>query len=257
MRRLLSPGAFALAGAFLMAPVPGEAQVPSQGVEFTLPGSILNLRLPNGAAKSLLTPTGWGAAYNTVYGGGGYQREVPFVGGEDADWSFGIGLGDPVQLVGIQLDGTILDLTGLTDFIFGAKVHRYLGGGTSVAVGVETLFETLDGEGPGRDPGPSFYAAVSHTVQSWAGTRPGVGRMHLSLGLGSGRFAEMPLRTEAELGKKGGTVVFGNAAMELAENWNLIGEWDGIGLNAGMSYAFPLPGLIPSLVMGIADITGK
>ena len=253
MRRVSAPGAFALVGAFFFFPGPASAQLPGQGVEFTLPGAILNLRLPNGAGKSILTPTGWGAAYNTVFGGVGYQTDVPFGGGDDADWGFGVGLGDPVLLVGVQITGSIYDVWGFSQFSFGAKVHRYLGLGTSVAAGAMTLLETVDGQTLDR----SLFAVISHTVQRVPGTRPGIGRLHVSLGAGTGQFANMPLSTRAHRGESGGTWVFGNAALELAENWNVIGEWDGLGLNAGMSYSLPLPGFIETVTAGVADITKR
>jgi hypothetical protein len=114
-----------------------------------------------------------------------------------------------------------------------------------------TLLENMEGQQLGR----SFFAVISHTVQEVPGTRPGVGRLHLSLGAGTGQFANMPLATRAHSGKTDGTWVFANAAVALGENWNLIGEWDGLGMNAGMSYSFPLPGFIASVTAGVADIT--
>ena len=253
MREVLAPGALALAGALLFVPGPAASQVPDHGVEFTLPEAILNLRLPNGAGKSILTPTGWGAAYNTVFGGIGYQTEVSSDGRDDADWGFGVGLGDPVLLVGVQITGTVYDIWGFSQFSLGAKVHRYLGLGTSVAAGAVTLVETMDGQ-PHRQ---SFFAVISHTPQQVLGTRPGMGRLHVSLGVGTGQFAEMPLSTGAHGEEHGGSWVFGSAALELAENWNLIGEWDGLGMNAGMSYTLPLPGFIESVTAGLADITKR
>ncbi|MFH1765388.1 MAG: hypothetical protein ABIF09_14460, partial [Gemmatimonadota bacterium] len=84
-----------------------------------------------------------------------------------------------------------------------------------------------------------------------------VGRLHLSLGAGTGQFANMPLSTRAHRDETEATWVFGNAALELAENWNVIGEWDGVGMNAGMSYSFPLPVFIASVTAGVADITSR
>ena len=259
MRRVLAPGALALAGAFLLVPPPASAQLPGHGVEFTLPGSILNIRLPNGAGKSILTPTGWGAAYNTVFGGAGYQTNTPSTGGADADWGFGVGLGDPVLLVGVQITGTVYDFWGFSHFGLGAKVHRYLGLGTSVAAGAMSLVNPVDDLDPDQSflAGRSLFAVISHTVQQLPGTRPGVGRLHVSLGAGTGQFANMPLSTLAPREKGDATWVFGNATLELAENWNFIGEWDGLGMNAGMSYSFPLPVFIASVTAGVADITKR
>ena len=259
MRRVLAPGALALVGAFLFVPFPTSAQLPGHGVEFTLPGSILNLRLPNGAGKSILTPTGWGAAYNTVFGGAGYQTNTPSTGGADADWGFGVGLGDPVLLVGVQITGTVYDFWGFSHFGLGAKVHRYLGLGTSVAVGAMSLVNPVDDLNSDQSilAGRSLFAVISHTVQQLPGTRPGIGRLHVSLGAGTGQFANMPRSTGADREKSKATRVFGNAALELAENWNFIGEWDGLGMNAGMSYSFPFPSFIASVTAGVADITQR
>ncbi len=238
-------------GAILLAPQPSFPQETSQANEIVVPESILRLRLPNAAGKSILSPTGWGAAYNTIFGGMGYQTDAYPGGGSDADWSFGAGIGDPVKLIGAQGHGTIYDISGFSQISLGGKLHRYLGRGTSVAAGAMTLIENVDDQNLGR----SFFIVVSHTLQTVDGTRPGVGRVHLSLGAGSGQFASMPLATRASLGTTGGTWFFGNAAVELAENWNAIAEWDGLAMNLGMSYSLPLPGFYPAITMGIADIT--
>ena len=72
------------------------------------------------------------------------------------------------------------------------------------------------------------------------GLAPGTGRVHLSLGVGNGRFAEKPLNAQKDGKGKDGTYVFGNVALEVARNLNVIGDWDGLGLNAGLSYTLPI-----------------
>ncbi len=54
---------------------------------------------------------------------------------------------------------------------------------------------------------------------------------------------------------EGGTWIFGNAALEVGRNLNLILEWSGINLHAGVSKAFQLGGVAISLSVAAADLT--
>ena len=96
---------------------------------------------------------------------------------------------------------------------------------------------------------------VSHTLQNVDGLVPGAGKVHFSIGVGNGRFSDMPARTQVELGKENATYVFGNASVEVVQDLNIIGEWDGIGLNAGMAYTLPVSGAVLAFSAGVADIT--
>ncbi|MFC1574910.1 hypothetical protein ACFL3Z_02400 [Gemmatimonadota bacterium] len=253
MKRVSVLALLAFVGAAILTPTVASAQQ----ANIPVPDWIQSLRLPNGGGKAMLSPTGWGAAYQTVFAGFGIQNPTPFADEADGGIGFGIGLWDPVLFVGIQVVGSMVDVSEMGEFTVGVKVHRYLGYGTSIAVGAETIYETLEGEGPagyGGDPDPSFYGVISHTLQNVDGATPGSGRVHFSIGIGDGRFADMPLRTVEVLGKEDATWVFGNVAVELVKNLNVIGEWDGTGLNGGVAYTMPIGPAVGAVTLGVADI---
>jgi len=164
---------------------------------------------------------------------------------------FGVGLGDPVLQVVVQAGVTISDLSELDNRLYSFKLHRYLGNGTAIAVGGESLFTG----GPFVDDlGEAFYLVVSHVVQRGA-SRPGIGRLHLSAGVGSGRFAETNERDVSEGKRANGTWLFGNAALKVARDVNLIVEWGGINLNVGVNKAFQVDEVTVSLTVAAADLT--
>ena len=217
------------------------------------PDWFLRLRLPNAAAKSILTPSAWGAAYGMVFAGAGLTERSPYLDSADGVLALGVGLGDPVLALGVQLTTTMSDVSDSDHFSVSFKVHRYLGGGTAVAVGGESLFAK---DALADDLGESFYAVVSHTFQGVGSARHGVGRLHASLGVGSGRFVNTSPRDVAEGKREDGTSMFGNVAIEVYPDVNVVAEWSGINLHAGASFAVPIAGRIIGLTLGLADLTG-
>lgn len=219
----------------------------------SVPEWLMRLQLPNAAAKSVMTPTGWGAAYGTLFGGIGISERNPWLPSSDGIMGFGVGVGDPVLQVGLQVGVTVSDLSEFDNRAYSFKVHRYLGAGTAVAFGGGSLFTG----GPFVDDlGETFYAVVSHVVQGTASPRPGIGRLHLSVGVGSGRFANTSERDVSEGKRSNGTWIFGNAALEVARDVNLIVEWGGINLHAGVNKAFQVDEVTISVTVAAADLTG-
>lgn len=246
MNRML-PRAWCLSVGMIALPLSLHAQ--SAGV----PDWFLRLELPNAAAKSILTPSAWGAAYGVVFAGAGATNRSPYLDSTDGVVSLGLGLGDPVLSAGLQVTTTMSDLSEADNFSLSFKLHRYLGAGTSIAVGGESLFsddELAD------DLGDSFFLVVSHTFQGVPSSRRGVGRLHASVGVGSGRFADLSPRDRSEGKGEHGTYVFGNAAVEVWPDLNLITEWSGTNLHAGASFVVQVAGRALGLTVGVADLTG-
>ena len=133
------------------------------------------------------------------------------------------------------------------------KLHRYLGGRTAIALGGEGLF--TDGSFV-DDLGETFYVVVGHVVQGMTSPRLGVGRLHLSAGVGSGRFSSTSDRDVSEGKRSNGTWIFGNSTLEVAEDVNIIVEWAGINLHAGVSKAFQVDEVSISFSLAVADLTG-
>lgn len=228
--------------------VGGEGQA-----QETVPDWLVDLRLPNSAAKSIMTPSGWGAAYGTVFVGAGVSERNPYLPNSDGIVALGVGVGDPVLNAGLQMGVTVSDLSELDNYAFSLKVHRYLGRGTAIAVGGESL---LTGGEFVDDAGSTFYVVLSHVLQGFPSQRPGIGRLHASVGVGSGRFAEKSERDASEGKGEDATRFFGNVALEVAQDVNVLVEWSGTNLHVGLSKTF-LTGHLPvALSLGLADLTG-
>jgi len=233
---------------------------------------LVDVSMPNAAAQTLTIPSVWGAWGNTVFIGAGITDPAPYSkrvigknpagklvigpktrsGKEDASASAGFGIGNPVENVGLQVSATINDVSEQDNTSYGIVLHRYIGNATSVAIGGEHLFRDKDES----DVGESYYLALGHAFQGFASDDAKVSKLHGTLGVGNGRFAHKSELDEADKKGESGTAVFGALAYQLFTRTNLILEWNGVNLNAGVGITpfrhFPL-----ALTLGAADLTGN
>ena len=216
--------------------------------------------LPNMHAKSLTTPVAWGAAYGTVFAGaaidnrGPYFHGTPFTRGVgDGAVAVGLGIGNPVENLGFQAVLTQYEIRLWNRYGMSFQVHRYLGSASAVAVGVQDVMLSK-----GSDTGRSYYIVYSKGVLAspFIDTTRGTTRLHYSVGAGNGLFAN---KNQGDIlagkGEKG-TYIFGNVAYELFNSFNVITDWNGINLNAGISKTFLIKNSIPIVITaGAADLT--
>ena len=206
--------------------------------------------LPNPAATTLTTPSGWGAWGNTIFAGAGITSPAPYANDSDGAATVGFGVGNPAENVGLQLSATVNDLSEQDNLSYGAVLHRYLGNGTSVAIGGEHLFRDKDES----DAGESYYLALGHAFRGVSSSTPGSSGLHGSVGVGNGRFAnKSPLDFATGKGEKG-SYVFGALGYEIFPRTNLIIEWSGLNLNAGVAIA-PFESFPFGVTLGAADLT--
>jgi len=204
---------------------------------------------PNRAAKTLTTPSGWGASWGVIFVGGGITDPAAYSINPDAAISFGMGLGNPVTNLGIQLSPTIWDVSKFDNLSLSCKVHRYLGNATSLAIGGENLFA----DKKKTDTGESYYIVISHAFQQYSST-PKCSSLHANLGVGSGRYGEKsPLDIRSGKGRYG-TYVFGSLAYEIFQSANVIVDWNGLNLAAGVALS-PFQKIPVGITLGVADIT--
>jgi len=205
---------------------------------------------PNRAAKSLTTPSGWGASWGVIFVGAGITDPAAYSTEPDVAISFGMGLGNPVTNLGIQLSPTIWDVSKFDNFSLSCKVHRYLGKATSLAIGGENLFA----DKKKTDTGESYYIVISHAFQNVHSHNPDVSALHASFGIGSGRFDEKsPLDIQSGKGRYG-TYVFGSLAYEIFPSANIVIDWNGLNLSAGVALS-PFQKIPVGMTLGVADIT--
>jgi hypothetical protein len=205
-------------------------------------------------AKTLTTPVGEGAANNIVFMGVGGTMPAPYSNNNDGAAVVGIGIGDPKENLGLQVCLVSLDLSQWDRYSMALHLHRDLGNANSFGVGVENIMLSN-----GSDSGKSYYAVYSQAVQSepFVNAATGVSRLHFSVGAGSGRFADKS--GDDILSGKGehGTYVFGNVAYEVADQFNVIADWNGTNLNAGVAKTFMIDKLPIVTAVGAGDLTNN
>ena len=233
--------------------VAGHLLVPVSGHAQQVPEWLLRLKLPNSAAKSIMTPSAWGAAFGSAYIGVGGADRSPYLPSTDAVVGLGYGMGDPVLGIGLQIGTTISDLSEFDNVSVSFKLHQYLAKGTAFAFGGESLFSN---NALADDAGNTFYLVVSHVLQALGSRRQGVGSVHVSAGVGTGRFARKSARDFSEGKGRNGTLVFGNLALEVIRDVMVTLEWSGTNLYAGMSTTIRVLQVPISLSAALADLTG-
>jgi len=225
-----------------------------------VPGAYTNF-LPNIYGKSLTTPVAWGAAYGTVFAGAGIESRAPYAHGSafsnhagDGGAIIGLGVGNPVENLGLQAALTQYDMTKWDRWGMSFHVHHYLGSASSIAVGAQNLMLSS-----GTDSEQSYYIVYSKGVlsPSFVNTDNSTTRLHYSIGAGSGQYANKT-QLDISAGKgKHGTYVFGNIAYELFNQFNVITDWNGMNLNAGISKTFLISESFPIVITaGAVDLTG-
>ena len=218
--------------------------------------------LPNIDGKSLTTPVGWGAAYGTIFAGAGAVSRAPYTHGPaftnnvgDGAAAVGFGIGNPTENLGFQAVLTQYDVSQFDRYGMSFQLHRYLGSARSIGVGVENIMFNS-----GSDSQRSFYIVYSQGILADAFVNPATGTtsLHYSIGVGTGQYGNKS--SDDIIAGKGanGTYVFGNIAYELFHQFNVITEWNGTNLNAGISKTFLVTKSVPVVItVGALDLTGN
>lgn len=204
---------------------------------------------PNRAAKSLTIPTGWGASWGDVFFGGGITKPAAYTTKSDAAVAFGMGLGNPVKNIGIEIVPTGWDVSKFDNFALDLKIHHILNNTSSIAIGGENLFA----DPKKTDRGQTYYIVFSHVFQGVHTDDPNISAFHGTIGFGSGRFVEKsPLDIQSGKGKNG-TYVFGALAYQIYDSTNFIIDWNGLNLSTGFGLA-PFHSIPVGFILGVTDI---
>jgi hypothetical protein len=196
-------------------------------------------------------PTGFGADNWTAFLSGSYQSRTRFTQTSDGELGVGIGLGDAVNAVGLEVAYT-LDSFGTSNGFgtgaFSAKLHKRIADDTAVAIGWNQFARVQVGSGSGPDfPRNSYYAVGTQVIRTSANIDDFLSRIALSVGVGGGQFlSQETLNAAAAVPESpSGVNVFGSAAFRIAKPISAVVEWTGQDLAAGLSIvpfgdAFPL-----------------
>lgn len=175
--------------------------------------------------------------------GAGGTIPAPYSNQSDGAAVIGYGFGDPEKNLGVQLAITSIDLSEWQEYAFGFKLHRKVTETSAIAVGGQHIMLT-----EGGDAGQSYYIVYSKGF-------PADSDVHFSLGAGTGRYSDKS-GMDVATGKGGhGTYVFGNVSYEVADFCNVIVDWNGLNLNAGIGKTFRIIGVPIATVLGLADLT--
>ena len=253
---LVITGFIALASVNLYAELP--VSLGAGDVQRNAPVSTFGIT-PNINGKSVTTPVAWGSAYGSLFAGAGIVSRSPYYHGPaftngtgDGGAVVGLGIGNPVEFVGLQAALSSYDLSTLGRYGMSFQLHRQLGSANAIAIGAQNIMLSS-----GTDSVPSYYIVYSQGVLAspFINRTNGTTRLHYSIGVGKGEYSE---KTQYDFNSgKGanGTYVFGNVAYELFNTFNVIADWNGINLNAGVSKTFYIDKIPLAITAGVLDLT--
>ena len=206
----------------------------------------------NNNGKSLTTPVAWGASNNIVFMGVFGTIPAQYSTQNDAAGVLGVGVGNPVKNLGVQMALISTDFSQWDEYAVSFHIFRALGNDDAIGAGVENIELTTGG-----DAGKSFYIVYSKGIKhdSIVNKESRITRLHYSVGAGTGRFAnKTPMDIATGKGEHG-TYVFGNLAYEVAQSFNIITDWNGTNLNAGVSKTVFIERLPITINVGFDDLT--
>jgi hypothetical protein len=211
---------------------------------------------------SISNPIGFGGDGNVAFLAASYQARTRFTNTRDGELGFGVGLGDAINSVGVEISYGINSFgssAGVGSGGFNAKIHRRLAEGTAVAVGwnrfLNISYNNQAGNNAGSDfPNNSYYAVVSQIIRTKESTDDWFSRVGFSAGIGGGQF--LPASVTSNDLNAGGLNAFGSVAVRVAKPVSAILEWTGQDVTAGLSIT-PLGENFPLIVTpAFRDITG-
>jgi len=216
------------------------------------------LSIPNlSRSQGISSPGGFGASGRTVYGGFVGNFTQPYSNNSNLAMTLGVGLGDPIKGVGVQIESSMLDLSDQSLYSAAVILHRVLQPGVSMAVGFENLISySSDPSVSNNGIHQSGYFAVSHALGAkYPGTF--IGKFTYSVGLGLGRYSRIPTADMLYTNQKDGTYIFGAIQYAVTKHLNLHTEWNGSNINAALSANAHLYKVPFSVLLGYMDLTNN
>ena len=173
-------------------------------------------------------PTAYGASWGDIYiGGSGAVTDEDVV---DAAASFGFGLGNPREFVGLEIGLGVASLFGdnAGAGLIGFKVHRALGDNTRIAAGWANAIDWNV-----ATAGETVYGTLTHQFKLDPENKSNQLPLTTTIGVGTGAY-----RSTGSL-KAGENVpnVFGSVGFRVIPRLSLISTWTGSQLNVGTSFS--------------------
>jgi hypothetical protein len=196
------------------------------------------------------TPTAYGAEFGDVFLGASYQRRTRYTRHVDGDAYLGLGLGNPRDYIGIELNLTSFTTVRhgfFTESAFSFKIHRDLPGNFAIAYGWEDAIHSS-----GTDGGNSMYGVLTESIPIRDDPDSFLSRVTLSAGVGNGRFQSERAFNENRHGVNG----FGSVGVRVFTPLALIADWTGQDLMLGASVV-PFRRIPLFITPAYADVTGS
>ncbi|MBK7873035.1 MAG: hypothetical protein IPJ74_21375 [Saprospiraceae bacterium] len=218
----------------------------------------LNAQIAN---ISIDIPTPHGGNLGTIGGGFAFQsrtRDTEKGFNPDANFGFGIGLGDFKKAVGLTVGANIF---GLSNDIgegdnFGSgtldlQVNRAINDYIFVGIGARNLTKWRSPELRARNL-RSYFLTSNFIIPIHRRYDEPFSLLFVTTGVGNGIFR---LDKDFTLRESGNFNLFGSVALQVLRGTNIIAEWNGYDLNAGISF-YPFK-KIPALgaTASLADLT--
>lgn len=202
-------------------------------------------------AIAINVPSGFGATSGQFFAGLGFQGSTTGGNGDsDAAFSFGLGVGQPEETVGLDLTYTSFSTIRSTPFDTGgvsAKLHRRLSPTSSVAVGVENFIRY--GE---FDADISYYGSLTNIFSLRENPTDPFSSLALTVGIGSGRFRQF----EDILDDNETVNIFGSLGLKVTPQFSLVGAYTGNTTTLGASVA-PFEDIPLVITPAVTDLTGE
>lgn len=214
-------------------------------------------------AFTISNPNGYGADNFTAFISASYQRRTRFTRTSDGELGLGIGLGNAVKAVGVELAYTFNTFGSTGEFGSGAfsiKVHRRIAEDMSVAVGWNQFAKVLIGDSPSFTndfPENSYYAVFTKVFNTQKYIDAPFSRVAVTAGVGSGQFLNFDQITEAVINDEAptGLGIFGSIGIRILRPISFIMEWSGQDLGIGLSIV-PFKNIPVVITPAIRDISG-
>jgi hypothetical protein len=226
---------------------------------FPVPLSSIGSKISPGFTIS--NPSGYGADNNIIFVGTDFQSRTRFGTKSDGEIGFGIGLGDAVKLVGVELAYTLNTLGSSQDIgsgSFSIKIHRRIAEDIALAVGWNQFADILiNPRVPFDYPKNSYYIVLTKLFKTQEFIDQLFSRMAVTVGVGSGQFLSQDVIEEAFFNDQDptGLGVFASLGVRIFEPVSMIIEWTGQDLGAGISIV-PFKNIPLVITPAFRDIIG-
>ena len=227
-------------------PIPGEPEFEPKRIPLTVPAR--RSRYRTSPSITIITPSGYGAAWGSAGVGIGFQERTRFKDDADGGIGLGFGLGNPRKSIGAQVGISLVDVSApYRDGAINLKLHRRLPNNFSVATGVQGIATWGDTDG-----GSSVYGVVSKRFRLRRDRTKPFSEFYTTVGIGGGQF-----RSESDIDNGIDSVgVFGSLAVRVIEPVGFVTEWTGQDLTIGVPFV-PLRNVPMTVIPAITDVTGS